>query len=837
MNYQQERKLRRFRRAIAGFGFIVLLLLFGESIWLGSKILQRLEGLSTAQTDNLQWNLTQIEVEYLRVENRALAVESEADLRALRRAFDVFFSRITTVRESSVFAPLRNDAEANRHLLHVQDRLDELASFVDSPDSQFMANMATFQNQVVENRADMRALAIAGLSVYASENEAKRLDLHRLLSQLAAVVFVLVTALGLTALLLAVLYRRVRSMAANSVRTAARMQAMVASSLDAILVVNSDGQLIEYNGAAQAVFGYSREEALGSDMAQLIVPTHHREAHKRGLARFLETGISTVAGKGRIELEAMRKSGEVFPVELSITPTLSGDDTVFVSFLRDISDRYEAEAELRAARDDALAGERAKANLLTVMSHEMRTPLTGVLGAIEIMESEQPTETQRKYLRAMRVSGELLLQHVNDVLELSRLEADALPEETTQFDLVDLVEGLVASQQASAQSSGNELSVYCNLGGSRFVDGSPRAVQQTLLNLVGNALKFTRNGAVMVEISRREGSDIVDFQVADTGKGIAPEHLERIFEDFVTLDSSYGRMSEGTGLGLAITRRMVASMGGEISCESVLGEGSTFFIHAPLPVVDNTAPGVMSRSDVDRRSARLLIVEDNDVNRELLLKMLELMGHNVIAAAGGAEAVALVAKNHFDLVLMDISMPEVDGIEAIRRIRARKLAPHTDIVALTAHAAADDHKRILAAGFAEILTKPVNKRQLVEVIGRRALRHEADSEDEENGSDIAQFFEALGPEKANEFLMRFLDEIGTFAGELAKGGGISRDIRTESHRLAGSAAVLGLAGLRKCLQDIEIGAEDRPPACDKFSEVWQEADAILMAELSQIAAE
>lgn len=837
MNIGQERKLRRFRRAIATFGIAILLLLFAESIWLGSKILTRLGELSTAQTDNLQWNLTQIEVEYLKVENSALAVKDEADLRGLRRTFDVFYSRITTVRESSVFAPLRNDVEANRHLLNVQDRLDELAAFVDAPDVQVIRDLPAFQKQVVENRTDMRALAIAGLSVYALENEAKRLDLHRLLSQLAAVVFVLVTALGLTALLLAVLYSRVRSMAAASVRTAARMQAMVASSLDAILVVNSDGQLIEYNGAAEAVFGYSRDEALGSDMAQLIVPTHHRDAHKRGLARFLKTGVSTVAGKGRLELEAMRKSGEVFPVELSISPTTTGEDTVFVSFLRDISDRYEAEAELRAARDDALAGERAKANLLTVMSHEMRTPLTGVLGAIEIMESEQPKESQRKYLRAMRVSGELLLQHVNDVLELSRLEADALPEETTQFDLVDLVEGLVISQQAAAQSAGNELSVYCNLGGSRFVDGHPRAVQQTLLNLVGNALKFTRKGAVTVDISRKDGSDIVEFQVSDTGKGIAPEHLERIFEDFVTLDSSYGRMSEGTGLGLAITRRMVASMEGEISCESELGEGSTFYIRAPLPAVDNSTPGVMSRSEVDRRSARLLIVEDNDVNRELLLKMLELMGHNVTAAAGGAEAVALVAKNHFDLVLMDISMPEVDGIEAIRRIRARKLAPHTDIVALTAHAAAEDHKRVLAAGFAEILTKPVNKRQLVEVIGRRALRADALGQDENEGSDIAQFFEALGPEKAQEFLMRFLDEIAAFAADLAKGGGISRDLRTESHRLAGSAAVLGLPGLRQCLQDIEIGAEDRPPVCDQFAEVWEEADAILMSELSQIAAE
>lgn len=836
MKTRQEQKLRRFRQGVAAFGVVVLILLFGETIWLGSKIVSRLDELSTARTDNLRWNLTQIEVEYLRVENRALAAQFAEDLTELRRAFDVFYSRIVIVRESSVFEPLRNSPDASALLDHVQARLDELAVFVDSPDADFVSNMDAFRTLMLENRADIRALALEGLNVYAKQNEAKRLDLHRLLSQLAAVVFVLVTALGLTTLLLSVLYRRVRSLAASSARTAARMKAMISSSLDAILVMNRDGQIIEYNGAAEEIFGYSRADALGSDMAQLIVPTHHRDAHKRGVARYLKTGQFTIAGQGRVELESMRKSGEVFPVELSVTPTVSGDDTVFVSFLRDISDRYAAEAELRSARDDALAGERAKANLLTVMSHEMRTPLTGVLGAIEIMESEQPTVSQRKYLRAMRVSAELLLQHVNDVLELSRLEADALPEETCTFDLVDLVEGLVASQQAAAQSAGNELSVYCNLGGSRFVEGHPRAVQQTLLNLVGNAIKFTRNGAVMVDISREAGSDFVEFQVSDTGKGIAPEHLERIFEDFVTLDSSYGRMSEGTGLGLAITRRMVDTMGGEITCESELHEGTTFIIRAPLPVVDHSTSGVVSRADVDRRSARLLVVEDNDVNRELVVKMLELMGHNVTAASGGAEAVSLVAGKRFDLILMDISMPEVDGIEAIRRIRARNLAPQTDIVALTAHAAAEDHRRIMAAGFSEILTKPVNKRQLVEVIGRHALRvHDGEVENDE--SDLAQFFEALGPEKAQHFLMRFLDEIAAFASDLADGGEVTQDLRAESHRLAGSAAVLGLAGLRRCLQEIELGAEDRPPACDRFADVWAEADAILTAELGQIAAE
>ncbi len=834
---QNQRRLRRFRRIIAIFGTVILLLLFGESIWLGSKILQRLEELSIAQTDNFQWNITQIEVEHLKVEKEALRVESANDLNEMRRAFDVFYSRIVTVRESSVFAPLRQNGNALEVLLRIQARLDEMAVYVDASDVQLMGSLDSFRALLADNRTDTRALALTAIDTNAAQNAAKRHDLHRLLSQMAAVVFVLVTALGMTALLLSVLYRRGRQLAHINESTAARMRAMVTSSLDAILVMDSSGYIVEYNGAAESVFGYSRDEAMGVDMAQLIVPTHHRKAHKAGLERFLSTGIAKASANGRIELEGLRKSGEVFPVELSITPTYADDETVFVSFLRDISDRYAVEAELRAARDDALAGERAKANLLTVMSHEMRTPLTGVLGAIDIMEAEEPTRQQQKYLRAMRVSGELLLQHVNDVLELSRLESDTSPEETSTFDLVDLVDGLVTSQQAAASANGNELTVHCNLGLVPTVEGRSRAIQQALLNLVGNAIKFTRNGAIMVDVVRIDGGDIVEFQVADTGKGIAPGHLDRIFEDFVTLDTSYGRMSEGTGLGLAITRRMVAGMGGEISCDSELGEGSSFVFRIPLPMAEISQPAHSAPQSQVQGPVRLMVVEDNDVNRELLKRMLEMMGHQVVAASGGGEAINFASENEFDLILMDISMPDIDGIEAIQRIRMRGLAPGIDIVALTAHAAADDHRRILEAGFAEILTKPVDKPKLQEVISRRAKVSNSQDEGEGDSSDLAQFFELLGNEKAQEFLMRFLDEIADFAGEIGGGVEIGSDLRAEAHRLAGSAAVLGMPGLRVCLQQIEMDNAPRPEACDDFGRVWQETETVLAHDLGQIAAE
>ena len=640
--------------------------------------------------------------------------------------------------------------------------------------------------------------------------------------------------MGLTVVLLAILYRKGRELALETARSAARMHAMVSSSLDAILVIDHAGFIRDFNGAAETVFGYNKDAAVGMPVDRLLLDRQSRGVFAQLSKQASEGGLLNATAEGRVELEGIRQSGAIFPIELSLTATSSGEDVVFVSFLRDISDRYAVEEELRRARDDALAGERAKADLLTVMSHEMRTPLTGVLGAIDIMESEDPTDVQQKYLQAMRTSGELLLQHVNDVLELSRLEAGANQEEEKVFDLKELVENLVESQQATAKRTGNDLSVHCNLGKTTTVLGRGRATQQILLNLVGNALKFTDQGAVMVDATR--DGDWVEFQVADTGKGIAPEHLEKIFDDFVTLDSSYGRMSDGTGLGLAITQRMVTSMDGEIACESEIGEGSTFVVRVPLPSVAQELGDEGAGTQAAKGPARLLIVEDNDINRELLQKMLELMGHDVQSAAGGAQAVSLAADHEFDLILMDISMPDVDGIEATRRIRARNLAPGTDIVALTAHAAADDHRRILNSGFAEILTKPVDKPQLMHVIEQRAGRTSAES-DTAVESDIEQFLSALGPEKALTFLNGFQEEFATFLSDLQSTEHIPQTLRAEAHRLAGSASVLGLPKLRLCLLEIEHDSSVRPLACDHVERVWEQALEDLASSLEQTAAE
>ena len=822
----------RLSKILLLLALMVLPVLTVQSVRLGHQVVQNMEGLSTAATDNMQWVLSQAEVDHLKLVAAVNAAGEPGGLTALRRQFDVYYSRIDTFVEASHFAGLRSSTAGSELLARLQDRLATLATLIDVPDDQLSQNRPLIAAELISNGDDARELALFGLVIQVEETESKRLNLAAILSRLALVVLALFVALAITALMTGWMYRRGRRLVAERSAAGSRLEAMISCSLDAILMIDQEGRILAYNGAAEAIFGYPREEAMGAQMEDLIIPPHLREAHRAGIARLVATSEPRVAGRGRVQLEAQRKSGEIFPVEVSLSVSRSQADMVFVGYIRDISDRIAAEEELRTARDDALAGERAKANLLTVMSHEMRTPLTGVLGAIDLLQQTGPNQEQSRYLDAILVSGELLLHHVNDVLQLSSLEAGIESEQLSAFNLRELVEGLIESQQAHARSHGNALTLDYNIGDSLgMVEGRPRALQQALLNLIGNAIKFTRNGAVLVDVQLNARDETIEFHVSDTGEGIAKADLTRIFEDFITLDSSYGRGSEGTGLGLAITRRIVDAMGGSITCESELGEGSLFTLVLPLPPAQMLPAADPATEQAEEHSAKLLVVEDNDINRALFQQMLQKLGHEVTVASGGAAAVESCRQQSFDLILMDISMPEVDGIEAIRRIQAENLAQGVDIVALTAHTAPDDHARILKAGFVEVVTKPVTKQELSELVSRRALRAAVEPAPVEQ-SEITEFFEALGPERATGFLKTFMTEGDTYLDLLSGGTALQDAHRKEAHRLAGSAAVLGLVDLRRVLIEVEMQEGDAPPELTGVMPVWSAAKHKLQKHLT-----
>lgn len=796
------------------------------SLGLGRIVLKELDNIGTIASERLTWNLALVQISHLQLREMAYRAQAGEDLHFLRIQFNIYYSRVATLRASPLFEKLRENSVIAGNLVQIQDQLDAIAPIVDGPDKELVMRLPDFIDKLQQNGNNVRNLVRYGLQLESLSIADTKQHVSLTIKRLGWALLALVTALAVTALLIQRLFRRSQNLFSENLATAERLRVMVSSSLDAIVMVDIRGRILSFNGAAEGIFGYTSQEVVGQRLVDVLIPDHLHQFSRDNTLSFLDSGEGDLINKGRVLKEAKRKSGEVFPVELNVSSSQDGNELVFVCFMRDIAARVEAEEELRRARDDALAGERVKEKLLTVLSHEIRTPLNGILGSIELLENADMLSQEQKYLQAMRVSGELLLHHVNEVLEMSRLEAGTELEHIEPFDLEEMLQGVVDCHRFSAAARNNQMRLRCRLSGKTHCIGNSDRIQKVLLRLIGNALKFTENGEVCIEVERQSGSDLVEFRVCDTGVGIAVEDQERIFDDFVTLDTSYSRQREGTGLGLAITRRVVEQMGGELNVESELGEGSMFWFTLSLPLVSKpqALPPLVSPSD--GATKHILIVEDNDINRMLLEKMLQRLGHRVTCAVGGAEGVEAVMNERFDLIFMDISMPDVDGIEALRQIRSGKLAEDVEIVALTAHAAGDDQKRILDAGFTEIMIKPVTQVNLAAVIDRYTGK-EKTFEMHQDNSGIHQFIEALGEEKAHGYLGNFCEDVSQLQHELNEIGKVSQAHQSEAHRLAGSSAVLGLTTLRICMQDIETAALESEPPLMALAEAWIEASAIL----------
>ena len=394
-----------------------------------------------------------------------------------------------------------------------------------------------------------------------------------------------------------------------------------------------------------------------------------------------------------------------------------------VGVYRDIT---AAERELARARDAAEAGSRAKSRFLAAMSHEIRTPLNGVLGMNRLLLQTALTEQQRGYARTIRASGKSLLVLIDAILDLSKIEAGQMELDIGKFEPRRIVEEATIALAVQAAEKGLAFCAHIDADVAQVLMGDGARLRQVLTNLVGNAVKFTERGAIAVEVSQRE----IDFDrvelsiiVRDTGIGIAPHALARLFQRFAQADSSTSRRYGGTGLGLAISEQLVTLMGGRITVETDVGVGSSFAITLPLahgfgPAIDD-ADSQVGDLDLLGKALRILVAEDDEVNRLVIGAMLASLGHRCDMVVDGREAVAQVQREHYDLVLMDLQMPELDGIAASQAIRALPGdVARTPIVALTANAMLEDRATCRAAGMNDYVAKPVSLRQLHDAITR-----------------------------------------------------------------------------------------------------------------------
>src|SRR5438128_260922 len=500
-------------------------------------------------------------------------------------------------------------------------------------------------------------------------------------------------------------------------RQHAYLDALIASTPVAIAVLDGRRSIRSVNPAFETLFGYSTAEAVGASIDALIVPDSLRSESSDLEARARAGEIV------RVEIERRRKDGRPIQVRLSAAAVKAAPEGGLVALYEDISDRKAAEQAMRAARELAERVARARSAFLANMSHEIRTPMNAVLGFVELVLDTELQVEQRRALELVRSSSEALLTILNDILDYSKIEAEHLELESIPFDLPKVVHATATLLAVRAREKHLELTVDVPPDVPHIMRGDPTRVRQVLMNLIGNAIKFTDQGEVDVSASllQRDGAGAaVQFRVRDTGIGISAEQLGTIFQEFTQADASMTRRYGGTGLGLAISRRLVALMGGELAVTSEVGRGSEFSFALTFPLEAGTQ--ATARAAVSLGGRRLLVVDDNETNRRILRDMLGAEGmavHEASRADTGMEALRRASRSGtpYDLAILDAQMPDQDGFTLATAIRADRALTATRLLILTSAGQRGDGERCRQLGIQAYLTKPIARADLVEAVG------------------------------------------------------------------------------------------------------------------------
>ena len=793
-------RLATLARALQPALMLLAAVLVAVFMVLGLRLNAELRSFQEEPVDNIHWNVTQLELDAVRVAAEAdlMRLQPDAPLAKLRKYYDLFYSRAQSAILGKMFAQsaLRDVMEPMN--LRLTEFLATTTPLIDADDATLRAALGQIVQDATVLRDDLRIMSVKIVDRYAALNDQRRAAFAGLVRQVAWAGAVLFVALILMNALILWLNRLSEARAVETVRLASRLAATVGTSLDAIIVVGQDGRVIDFNAAAVLTFGYGVDEALGADLATLIIPPAQRAGHDNGMTRMRREGTFRVVNSGRIEMTAMRKGGAEFPVEMSIASHSTPEGLIFISYLRDISQRVAADGALRAARDKALAAEQAKTNFMAVMSHEMRTPLNGVMAALEIAAGLSSDPKQQRFLSLAQSSAKQLLRHANDVLDIAKFESDQMRLTLEDFDLIALLQDFAATLGQLAAEKGTMLTL-APLGPIPLLHADAFRIGQIVQNFLSNAIKFTEAGSIVVEVEMVQETPLtLEIRVIDTGIGLAEADQDRVFDDFVMVDPSYGRTGGGTGLGLAISRRLARAMGGEIGVESEAGQGSCFWLR--LPVIAATALPAPTPATASPASGPLtvLVVEDNATNRIVLEEMLTSLGHSVTLAEDGGRGMELARARRFDVILMDISMPLMDGLTATMLIRMEGLSTRSRILAVTAHSLPADLDRFREAGMDGCLTKPISVNDLrAALIGPPPAAAAPTPPAILDRSRLRDLEEALGTPGLTRIIIRFLADFESQEPRLAEAASPpQRDaLMSLCHSVAGSAGMVGAAAL------------------------------------------
>ncbi len=553
-----------------------------------------------------------------------------------------------------------------------------------------------------------------------------------------------------TLLALAKVYTLHVSMTYRMIETVERLQrsehrfsSLFQKSGEGVVVHDLEGRVLDANQKLRELMGYSEEE-----MLQLTIA----EFHPPEISVLTTRNFEAVRQKGflNLEFDMVRKNGELFLAEVTATLIETESGPLVQSIIRDATERRRMTTELEQARDRAEAANLAKSEFLARMSHEIRTPMNAIIGMTELLGETELTGEQRNFVNVLGKSGESLLLLINDVLDLSRIEAGRVDLESIPFEAGDVLTGIWKLMGVEAKRK--ELAFDLKLGAdtAHTILGDPHRLRQVLANLVSNAIKFTNEGRVALELRRAEDQPnsesaaateiALEFVVSDTGIGIPPERRQTIFESFSQVDSSITRRYGGSGLGLAIAHHLVNMMGGQLAVSDNPDGGTVFAFTLRLPAARQSpsrpAPGQAAKRAASAArlpgetplaetgqapALRILLVDDAEENRLLVQAFLKKHPYEIDVAENGQAAVDRFRAQRYDLVLMDMQMPVMDGLTATREIRRYETEQGrtpTPILALTAYALAKEKERSLAAGCTAHLSKPIKKATLLEAIAQ-----------------------------------------------------------------------------------------------------------------------
>ncbi|OUL98752.1 CHASE domain-containing protein [Variovorax sp. JS1663] len=628
----------------------------------------------------------------------------------------------------------------------------------------------------------------------------------------------------------------------------ARERAILASAGAAIIATDVHGKVTLFNPAAEQLLGYAASEVVGK-----VALSHFHDARElQARSAALEAGLGRPLQAGEVferpdadsEWTYVRKDGRRVPVHLKVSALYDASANVagFIAIAADLSDMKRAQTQLEALNQalnersaQAESASKAKSEFLANMSHEIRSPLNAVLGLSYLLRQTRLDAQQQAYLEKIDAAGSALLAVINDILDISKIEAGGMVLEESEWALQALLQEVMAMMAVNANPKGIALLLEAEDGLPRQVRGDLTRVRQVLVNLLSNAVKFTARGSVRLSVHAQEARDGRDgerlrlrFAVTDTGIGIAPEVLERLFEPFTQADSSTTRRFGGTGLGLSIVRQLTGLMGGEFGVRSTPGRGSEFWVVLPLGVVREAPAVSLAGMPMPARSAggqladiRVLVVDDSPVNLEVCQHILEREGAQVSLAGDGHEAVERLraAPQAIDAVLMDVHMPVLDGIDATRRIRSELGLDALPVIALTASALVAERDRALEAGMNDFISKPFDAQVLIHCVRRhvervrgRPLAPAASPADVAPalpgwpsipGIDAADAFQRLGgdTELLRSVLRRLLAEFGDLAGDGAAPPDAGLEARL--HKLKGSAGVIGATAIARLAAESE----------------------------------